>query len=367
MPICLTSPPVVRQASARASSGTWCRSGSPGHGHQGQVVVPHVVPAHHVRAVGQAPRMPVARRTQQQGGGVDGTAGDHHHVGAHLHGRGVPVPHGRDDRGDTAGRVRAQAPHVRMGEHLDVGMFEGGVDADDLRVGLRADQAGEAVDAVAAYAGAVWVARPRSSWVKQWISPDHRPVERRAVRAEPAPAAWYCGHRRRRHRVRCPDRSRERGAARPAGPRAGTPWLHRPRSVDTVFSERAARTGAEELGARLRAPVWEQVQAGSGPRADTRRELLPLPGDRRTHRCGGHHHQLPDPHRGGHGGRQPEYAAITSIAPVSTTAPGRGSGRASWRCSWASRRPSPRPSCSPSSSGASGCSRRPSNWTQNLS
>ncbi|MFF0157940.1 DUF389 domain-containing protein [Streptomyces sp. NPDC005263] len=31
--------------------------------------------------------------------------------------------------------------------------------------------------------------------------------------------------------------------------------------VDTVFSERAARTGAEELGARLRAPVWEQVEA----------------------------------------------------------------------------------------------------------
>ncbi|MER5182330.1 DUF389 domain-containing protein [Streptomyces sp. NPDC002896] len=31
--------------------------------------------------------------------------------------------------------------------------------------------------------------------------------------------------------------------------------------VDTAFSERAARTGAEELGARLHAPVWEQVEA----------------------------------------------------------------------------------------------------------
>jgi len=31
--------------------------------------------------------------------------------------------------------------------------------------------------------------------------------------------------------------------------------------VDTVFSEPAARAGAEELGARLRAPVWEQVEA----------------------------------------------------------------------------------------------------------
>jgi len=31
--------------------------------------------------------------------------------------------------------------------------------------------------------------------------------------------------------------------------------------VDTVFSDLADRTGAEELGARLRAPVWEQVEA----------------------------------------------------------------------------------------------------------
>ncbi|MFE2426770.1 DUF389 domain-containing protein [Streptomyces sp. NPDC059373] len=31
--------------------------------------------------------------------------------------------------------------------------------------------------------------------------------------------------------------------------------------VETVFSERAARAGADELGARLRAPVWEQVEA----------------------------------------------------------------------------------------------------------
>ncbi|WP_406451876.1 DUF389 domain-containing protein [Streptomyces sp. NBC_01622] len=31
--------------------------------------------------------------------------------------------------------------------------------------------------------------------------------------------------------------------------------------VDTVFSDRAVKAGAEELGARLRAPVWEQVEA----------------------------------------------------------------------------------------------------------
>jgi uncharacterized hydrophobic protein (TIGR00271 family) len=31
--------------------------------------------------------------------------------------------------------------------------------------------------------------------------------------------------------------------------------------VDIAFSDRAAKAGAEELGARLRAPVWEQVEA----------------------------------------------------------------------------------------------------------
>jgi hypothetical protein len=31
--------------------------------------------------------------------------------------------------------------------------------------------------------------------------------------------------------------------------------------VDTVFSERTARAGADGLGARLRAPVWKQVEA----------------------------------------------------------------------------------------------------------
>lgn len=119
--------------------------------------MPHVVPAHDVRAVGQAPRMPVVRRTQQQDGGVDGAAGDDHDVRAELHGRALaaPVPDRRDDRGDAAaGRVRLQAPHVRVGDHLDVVVFQGGVDTDDLRVGLRADQAGEAVDTVAADAGA---------------------------------------------------------------------------------------------------------------------------------------------------------------------------------------------------------------------
>lgn len=31
--------------------------------------------------------------------------------------------------------------------------------------------------------------------------------------------------------------------------------------VDLAFSERAARAGADELGDRARAPVWEQVEA----------------------------------------------------------------------------------------------------------
>ena len=53
-----------------------------GHRHQGQVVVAHVVPADHVRAVGQPVRVPVVGRAQQQRRGVHRAAGDHHDVGA---------------------------------------------------------------------------------------------------------------------------------------------------------------------------------------------------------------------------------------------------------------------------------------------
>ncbi len=97
--------------------------------------------------------MPVVGRTQQQDRGVDGPAGHHHDVGGEPNGRAVAQF--RDDRGDAApGGVRLEPAYVGMRDQLDVGVFQGRVHADDLGVRLRADQAGEAVDAVAADAGA---------------------------------------------------------------------------------------------------------------------------------------------------------------------------------------------------------------------
>ena len=116
--------------------------------HQRQVVVPHVVPAHDVRAVGQPVRVLVVGRAQQQQRRVQRTAGHHDDVGGQ--GDGAAVAQRGDDPGDgPARRVGLQPLDVGVGEQLDVVVLERRVDADDLGVGLGPDQAGEAVDPVA--------------------------------------------------------------------------------------------------------------------------------------------------------------------------------------------------------------------------
>ncbi|CAG6390601.1 hypothetical protein SCOCK_10070 [Actinacidiphila cocklensis] len=123
------------------------------HGHQRHVVVPHVVAPHDVRAVGQPPGMPVVCRTQQQHRGVHRATGDHHDVTAERFRRAVRELCDHTGHG-AACRVGLQALDVGVGHHRDVVVFEGGVDADHLRVGLRAHQAREPVDPVAADADA---------------------------------------------------------------------------------------------------------------------------------------------------------------------------------------------------------------------
>ena len=112
------------------------RVGLLGQRHQRQVVVPHVVPADDVRAVGQAVRVPVAGRAQQQHRGVHRAAGDDHDVGAERDGL-EPPPSSVITRGDrAAGRVGLQPLDVGVGDHLDVLVRQRRVDADHLGVGL---------------------------------------------------------------------------------------------------------------------------------------------------------------------------------------------------------------------------------------
>ena len=49
--------------------------------HEHGVDVARVVPSHHVRAIGKTPRVSVTGRSQEEGGGVDGSARDHDHPG----------------------------------------------------------------------------------------------------------------------------------------------------------------------------------------------------------------------------------------------------------------------------------------------
>ena len=78
------------------------------HRHQRQVVVPQVVAADHVGAVGQTVRVGVAGGPQQQRGRVHRTAGDHHDVRAERDRSRVPVDPGDDLRHRPAGRVGPQ-------------------------------------------------------------------------------------------------------------------------------------------------------------------------------------------------------------------------------------------------------------------
>ena len=122
-------------------------------GHQGDVVVPHVVPTDHSRAVGQPLRVMVAARPQQQGGRVHRAAGDDHDVAGE--GGGRSVVQGRDDPRDRAsGGVGLEALHVGAGHEGDVVLGQDRIHTDDLRVRLGVHQAREAVDPVAADARA---------------------------------------------------------------------------------------------------------------------------------------------------------------------------------------------------------------------
>ena len=146
-----------------------------GHGHQRQVVVPHVVPADHVRAVGQAVGVPVVRRAQQQGRGVHRAAATT--TTSALKRDRRPVAELGDDRGDgPPARVGLQPRDVRAGDQRDVVVLQRRVDADHLGVGLavRAGRGSRRPGHSGCTRCRGW-RRPCSSWVR---SHADRQVER---------------------------------------------------------------------------------------------------------------------------------------------------------------------------------------------
>ena len=122
--------------------------------HHDRHVVPHVVAPDLVRAVGQPVRMRVARGAQQQQGGAQRAAGDHHDVGRIL--LELVVADHMHAADAAAGGVRLQPGDVGVGQQREIGVRgAGGIHADHLGVGLGVDRARKAVERVAADAGAV--------------------------------------------------------------------------------------------------------------------------------------------------------------------------------------------------------------------
>ena len=106
---------------------------------EGQVVVPHVVPADQVGGVRQAMRMLVVCRLQQQGSRQDGPRGQHDDVGGERV-RGAVRERDRHAGDGTAAGVRQQALDRRPGHQGQIGMRgQGRADHGPFGVGLGAD------------------------------------------------------------------------------------------------------------------------------------------------------------------------------------------------------------------------------------
>ena len=93
--------------------------------------------------------MLVARRAQQERGGVHGAAGHDDDVRAVGLLAGAAVDNDSLDRAPR--RVRLEALHSRVGAQRDVGVLECGAHADHVGVGLAVGRAGEAVESVATH------------------------------------------------------------------------------------------------------------------------------------------------------------------------------------------------------------------------
>lgn len=112
----------------------------------------HVVASDDVGAVGQAARVLVVGRSQQQGRRVDGPAGDYNDIGGKLH--LLPMPFDNDLTYFTAGRRCFESLDERVREQRYVRVLCGRIDRTHLTICFGIDQACEAVAGAATNAAA---------------------------------------------------------------------------------------------------------------------------------------------------------------------------------------------------------------------
>ena len=208
---------------------------------QGQhrlAVVEHVVAPDLIRRVGQAVRMLVVRRRQQQLGRVGRAARDDDHVAGHGLGRAVSLDH--DLGHGRAVRVRVQPNRLGVGEQGDVRRLEGRANAHHLGVGLRVQRAREAVAVAAADADArsAGCPRPAARRRARGRGGGRRRRDRRTVAGSGARAAAPGKGRARSRAVRSGPRPGRRGPDRAPRPSCSTAPCRRSRSATRGRSRR---------------------------------------------------------------------------------------------------------------------------------
>src|SRR5690348_15868027 len=108
-------------------------------GDHGLAVVVHVVAADQARAVGQAIRVPVGRRPEQDGGTVRRPGSYYYDVGlVHIL---LPVTVDHDGGDGPAARIGLEAPDFGVDQQGDVFLIQDRAHRDDVRVGLGVYQA----------------------------------------------------------------------------------------------------------------------------------------------------------------------------------------------------------------------------------
>ena len=113
----------------------------------------HVVPAHLVGAVGEAVRVFVIRRHEQEAGGIRGAGGNNDEARAERLGFSTAID--EDFAHGFARRVGDEFQHLRIGEERDIRVLERGANAEDFGVGLRLHEAGKSIAILATNALAV--------------------------------------------------------------------------------------------------------------------------------------------------------------------------------------------------------------------
>src|SRR6266568_7451505 len=137
----------------------------------------HVMSADDVGAVGEAVRMFVVSRTQEQRGGIDRATRHDHKFGRVTFFCTVALD--MDGRDFSSGTICFQARYLRISKQGHIIVSQRRHDTADVRIRFCVNKAGEAVTCVATDAPAVlriFLIQHDAEWSMKWLQPVQRKV-----------------------------------------------------------------------------------------------------------------------------------------------------------------------------------------------